>query len=88
MPIDERYTGSVFCPHDIQSVDSIHDFGCRTKHNDEAMIYYTSRTTRQPKGAIITHRNLVENVEELLTVWRVSAKDILLYTLPLFHALS
>ncbi|BEU27516.1 AMP-binding protein [Paraburkholderia sp. 22B1P] len=51
-----------------------------------AAILYTSGTTGQPKGAEITHGNLVESARQLVALWKVSATDQLLHALPVFHA--
>ncbi len=53
--------------------------------DDVAMLIYTSGTTGKPKGAMITHRNLVTNMRALKEVWKWTDQDILLHVLPLFH---
>lgn len=50
-----------------------------------AFICYTSGTTGKPKGAMITHRNLVANMTALHEIWEWSDRDVLLHMLPLFH---
>ena len=56
-----------------------------TRADDPAMICYTSGTTGKPKGAVITHRNLVSNTAALYEAWRWTQEDVLLHVLPLFH---
>lgn len=53
---------------------------------DTAAILYTSGTTGRPKGAMITHENLVESARALGKVWEIAASDRLLHALPVFHA--
>lgn len=53
--------------------------------NDTALIMYTSGTTGQSKGAMLTHSQVGATVESLLEAWAWSADDVLLLTLPLFH---
>jgi malonyl-CoA/methylmalonyl-CoA synthetase len=53
---------------------------------DVAALLYTSGTTGRPKGAMLTHENLAANADALVTLWRFSARDVLLHALPLFHA--
>src|SRR3954470_20309339 len=55
--------------------------------DDTAVILYTSGTTGKPKGAELTHSNLLRNskgVSEKLG--EMSADDVLLGALPLFHS--
>ncbi len=54
--------------------------------DDTAAILYTSGTTGRPKGAMITHRNLVESARALGVVWGLTDDDVLLHALPVFHA--
>jgi malonyl-CoA/methylmalonyl-CoA synthetase len=54
-------------------------------HSDTAVIIYTSGTTGRPKGAEITHGNLISNIEALHQIWGWQADDVLLHVLPIFH---
>ena len=49
------------------------------------VIIYTSGTTGHPKGAEITHGNLISNLQALHEAWGWQADDILLHVLPIFH---
>lgn len=53
--------------------------------SDLAAILYTSGTTGQSKGAMITHRNLASNARALHQAWGFVPDDILIHMLPLFH---
>jgi long-chain acyl-CoA synthetase len=54
---------------------------------DTAVILYTSGTTGEPKGAEITHDNLVRNVEVTRTsLLKLNPEDVVLGALPLFHS--
>lgn len=52
---------------------------------DLAEIVFTSGTTGDPKGAMLTHRNIVSNVEAGLTAIRISEWSRMLSLLPLSH---
>jgi malonyl-CoA/methylmalonyl-CoA synthetase len=54
--------------------------------NDAAAILYTSGTTGRSKGAVLTHGNLSSNALVLGKAWRWRDDDVLLHTLPIFHA--
>jgi malonyl-CoA/methylmalonyl-CoA synthetase len=54
--------------------------------SDLAVMLFTSGTTGRPKGAMLTHGNLLSNVEALYETWRFSREDEILHCLPLFHA--
>lgn len=50
-----------------------------------ALVCYTSGTTGQPKGAVLSHANCLASAEGLRLAWRWSEADRLLLALPLFH---
>ncbi len=55
--------------------------------NDIACLQYTGGTTGLPKGAMLTHRNIVANTEQS-KVWFPEAqmgKEVMLTALPLYH---
>jgi long-chain acyl-CoA synthetase len=55
--------------------------------SDTAVILYTSGTTGQPKGAELTHDNLLRNVEVTrTTLLNLQPDDVVLGALPLFHS--
>ena len=61
---------------------TIHD--SRTE-KDLAVIIYTSGTTGNPKGAMLSHGNLLHNVESCRIVLETVEDDCLAVLLPLFH---
>jgi long-chain acyl-CoA synthetase len=54
--------------------------------DDTAVILYTSGTTGTPKGAELTHANLISNVEVATDLGQLSEEDVVLGALPLFHS--
>jgi malonyl-CoA/methylmalonyl-CoA synthetase len=55
------------------------------KPEDAALIIYTSGTTGKPKGAVLTHRNLIQDAENIIKIWEINQSDVLCHALPLFH---
>ena len=53
--------------------------------DDVAVLLYTSGTTGFPKGAMISHRNTLFNVDSCLATLGYEEADVGLLTLPLFH---
>ncbi|MCH9697306.1 MAG: long-chain fatty acid--CoA ligase [Gammaproteobacteria bacterium] len=59
---------------------------CSDGHPDQlATIVYTSGTTGRPKGVMLSHQNILSNVESGLNAVPVYADDMLLSFLPLSH---
>ncbi|NVM46843.1 MAG: AMP-binding protein, partial [Candidatus Lokiarchaeota archaeon] len=52
---------------------------------DLAALMYTSGTTGLPKGAMLTHYNMVSNVAQASPMFELSEFDIALTVLPLYH---
>ena len=52
---------------------------------DPALMLYTSGTTGAPKGALLSHRNLLASARSVELAWRWTGDDSLLLALPLFH---
>ena len=57
-----------------------------TNETDTAVILYTSGTTGQPKGAELTHLNIVMNAQLSNTMYPRRDADVHLIALPLFHS--
>jgi long-chain acyl-CoA synthetase len=60
----------------------------QTKLTDVASIVYTSGTTGDPKGAILTHSQIISEVEDLVRAFPISAQDATLCFLPYAHVLG
>ena len=56
--------------------------------DDYANISYTSGTTADPKGILLTHRNYTANVEQAHSVIGVAPEDKMLIILPLDHCFA
>jgi long-chain acyl-CoA synthetase len=56
------------------------------QEQDLAVIIYTSGTTGRPKGAMLSHGNLLHNVESCRLVLRYGQDDRMAVLLPMFHS--
>ncbi|CAN5391155.1 4-coumarate--CoA ligase family protein [soil metagenome] len=50
-----------------------------------AALPYSSGTTGNPKGVMLTHRNLTANVAQIRPVQDITADDVIVAVLPFFH---
>lgn len=53
--------------------------------NDLCTIIYTSGTTGEPKGVMLTHKNIISNVQSALRTFPIDHTDVFLSFLPLCH---
>lgn len=74
------YDGEKFFPH-----ASDRDPGIDVGPEDPALIIYTSGTTGKPKGAVLTHGNLLSDARHIMEIWEINEADVLCHALPLFH---
>ena len=58
------------------------------QNDDIATITYTSGTTADPKGVVLTHRNYTSNVEQALTLVNIDQNWRTLIILPLDHCFA
>jgi long-chain acyl-CoA synthetase len=61
--------------------------GVAVGENDVAVICYTSGTTGRPKGAMLSHHNLLSNCNQvnMLPTIQTQPNDVVWIALPLFH---
>jgi long-chain acyl-CoA synthetase len=60
----------------------------RVDPHEPAVCIYTSGTTGRPKGALLSHRNLIVNCESVQAALRLGERDNFLCVLPLFHSFA
>jgi len=54
--------------------------------DEEALLLFTSGSSGDPKGVVLTHRNLLANVTQFSSRLRLHSQDSALGCLPLFHS--
>src|SRR6059058_5639341 len=72
----EQLLGEAEADHDVAERDG----------SDTAVILYTSGTTGQPKGAELTHDNMISNARASHSLFETDENDVVLGALPLFHS--
>ncbi|WP_314173873.1 long-chain-fatty-acid--CoA ligase [Streptomyces winkii] len=82
-------------PAPVDRVTTLNEFtrGCppavetaMTSETDTAVVLYTSGTTGRPKGAQLTHSNMVHNALLASRQFGMNQDDVHLLALPLFHS--
>jgi len=58
----------------------------RYSEDSTATILFSSGSTAEPKGIMLSHHNLHSNIESLRAVLSPRREDVMLATLPLFHS--
>ena len=77
--------GAVVCTSAVDLPDGTVPSLDELSGDEPAILGYTSGTTGAPKGAVLTHSNLVAGAEALRRAWSWSENDRLVLALPLFH---
>jgi len=56
-----------------------------TRVDDNVVILFTSGSEKDPKAVQLTHRNIGSNLIDVVKVYGLSEKDVIMSILPLFH---
>ncbi|MFC1749509.1 AMP-binding protein [Pseudomonadota bacterium] len=56
------------------------------EYNSAAVVLFTSGSEGAPKGVVLSHRNLISNIHQLVSRIDFNAQDVALNALPLFHS--
>ena len=57
-----------------------------TTADSTATILFSSGSTGTPKGVVLTHRNILANIDSVDQVFEVTSHDVLVGVLPFFHS--
>jgi len=93
-PAEQKTGSNKTSPEPVADLDRIFSSGCagfkpaEVAADHVASLLYTSGTTSDPKGVMLTHANLMGEVESVFRWARVGPEDAVLGVLPLFHVLS
>ena len=60
--------------------------GMEFDENSPAELFYTSGTSANPKGVVLTHRNVYLHALSVCVTFHTKADSVQLHTIPLFHA--
>jgi 1-acyl-sn-glycerol-3-phosphate acyltransferase len=76
--------------HDVTTVEELSVHGTlpalpKVKSQDTAFLQYTSGSTGNPKGVILSHANLLANLRAMESASGVTAADVFVSWLPLYH---
>jgi acyl-[acyl-carrier-protein]-phospholipid O-acyltransferase/long-chain-fatty-acid--[acyl-carrier-protein] ligase len=58
----------------------------RVGDHAEALLLFTSGSSGQPKGVVLSHRNILGNVSQFAMMLDARKEDVLLASLPFFHS--
>jgi long-chain acyl-CoA synthetase len=89
--LDHDFDGHDFDGYDLDSIFAAGPAGFQPvvpADDDLAALLYTSGTTADPKGVMLTHANLIGEANAVFAVLEISPKDALLGILPMFHVLA
>jgi len=87
---DEKYPGTYRWPEVVQMGKTIDDAALLQRQaqldiEDVVYMIYTSGSTGEPKGVMLSHRNVIENAASMAERMCLSEKDIVCVQAPLFH---
>lgn len=75
---------------DLENLSKFSTYEEKLETNSEntGAIIYTSGSTGNPKGVMLTHKNLVRNGESIIKIKKVTTNDCIYSILPYWHSFS
>jgi long-chain acyl-CoA synthetase len=86
--VSQTKSPDTFSFADFTSNSDFSKLPARPDPGDVAVVLYTSGTTGKPKGAMLTHKNLVSNVDSCLKAIELKEEDSFVCLLPMFHSFA
>lgn len=75
----------VYTMVELTSSDAMLAAPLAVKTSDTALIQYTSGSTGDPKGVVLSHANLLANIRSMGSAMQVTSNDVFVSWLPLYH---
>lgn len=84
--IAERISAALACFFPARLVEKYVGSARKSQLEDVATIIFSSGSTGEPKGVVLTHYNVAANVEQLNQVFLLHSNDRIMGILPFFHS--
>lgn len=84
-PATRPYEEVLALGEDLQAQAEAHRREGELDPGDCVFILYTSGTTGEPKGAMLSHLNMATNAYQITEIMMVTEKDVFLLPVPFFH---
>jgi acyl-CoA synthetase (AMP-forming)/AMP-acid ligase II len=91
-PLKEKYSEALVVDKKLllKNIDfnSVNKKSNQTEENELAFLQYTSGSTGQPKGVMVSHGNIIANLDALKKATQGNHSEVFCNWLPLFHDLG
>lgn len=82
LPLQQKIRGLIRAQFPLANLHSNHN----PTHRDAAVILFTSGSSGEPKGVVLSHQNLLSNIAQMQASLDISPEDRALNAMPIFHA--